>query len=189
MKQLVENNLRGKRVLLLFVLTNLVYALMLSVTIPQTVEFAGGMKLLDMMPTGYDSEYVNTLFAALGEAGRETYLYRQIPVDMLYPLLFAVTYCLVMAYFLKKLGKLHTSWFYLCLLPLLAGLADYLENGSIVIMVNSYPEVSPTSVAAANIFTLVKSGATSVYFTSLLVVMAVFGIRKFTYQKPTINPA
>lgn len=43
------------------------------------------MRLLDMMPTRYDLEYVNTLFETLSQEGRETYLYQQIPFDMLYP--------------------------------------------------------------------------------------------------------
>ena len=31
------------------------------VTIPKTMEFSNGMKLLDMIPTGYDWNYVNEL--------------------------------------------------------------------------------------------------------------------------------
>ena len=46
--------------------------------------FSGGMKLLDMMPLGYDMDYINTLFETLGEKGRDIYLYNQIPVDMIY---------------------------------------------------------------------------------------------------------
>jgi hypothetical protein len=60
------------------------------VTIPKTMAFANGMKLLDMMPAGYDFDYVIKLFNALGENGRKTYLTSLIPVDMIYPLLFAV---------------------------------------------------------------------------------------------------
>ena len=63
------------------------------------------MKLLDMMPTGYDWNYVNELFNTLGENGRKIYLTKQIPMDMFYPLLFGLSYCLIFAYFLKKLEK------------------------------------------------------------------------------------
>ena len=102
-KEIINKSLTGKKVLLLFVLTNLVYAIMLTVTIPKTMTSSNGMKLLDMRPTGYDSVYVNTLFETLGVNGREVYLYNQIPVDMIYPFLFGISYCLLIAYFLKKI--------------------------------------------------------------------------------------
>jgi len=79
MIQFITKHLNGKKVLFLFLLTNLVYAFMLIITIPKTMQFSNGMKLLDMMPMGYNSEYVNTLFNTLGEKGREVYLLNQIP--------------------------------------------------------------------------------------------------------------
>lgn len=54
LNKIIEKNISGKKVLGLFILTNLVYAYMLMVTIPKTMAFANGMKLLDMMPAGYD---------------------------------------------------------------------------------------------------------------------------------------
>ena len=59
LKKIIEKNSSGKKVLGLFILTNLVYAFMLLVTIPKTMVFSNGMKLLDMMPTGYDYNYAN----------------------------------------------------------------------------------------------------------------------------------
>lgn len=101
LKKIINNNLAGTKVLVLFALTNIVYAFMLIITIPKTMRFSNGMKLLVMMPTGYDFEYINTLFDTLGEKGREVYLYNQIPVDMIYPFLFGISYCLPI--FSKKL--------------------------------------------------------------------------------------
>ncbi|MFT4537392.1 MAG: uncharacterized membrane protein YccF (DUF307 family) [Saprospiraceae bacterium] len=109
-RDIVNKNLAGKKVLLLFVLTNFIYAIMLIVTIPKTMTYSNGMKLLDMMPTGYDSEYVNSLFKTLGVNGREVYLYNQIPVDMIYPFLFGISYCLLLAYFLKILNKINSTF-------------------------------------------------------------------------------
>src|SRR5690554_3746095 len=101
---------------------------MLTVTIPKTMSHANGLNLLDMMPAGYNLNYVDELFDSLGEIGRETYLTNQIPVDMIYPLLFGLSYCLLLAYLLKKLKKLNAPFIYLCLLPIIAGIADYMEN-------------------------------------------------------------
>ena len=91
-RKIIDTNLSGKKVLLLFLLTNIVYAVMLTVTIPKTMTFSNGLKLLDMMPLGYDLEYINMLFETLGENGRQVYLTNQLPVDMIYPFLFGISY-------------------------------------------------------------------------------------------------
>lgn len=70
LRNLILKNLNGKKVLFLFVLTNIVYVTMLTVTIPEVMNFSGGMKILDMMPAGYDVKYINALFETLGEQGR-----------------------------------------------------------------------------------------------------------------------
>ena len=188
-KEIVSENLAGKKVLLLFVLTNLVYAIMLIVTIPKTMTFSNGMKLLDMMPTGYDSEYVNSLFETLGVNGREVYLYNQIPIDMIYPFLFGISYCLLIAYFLKKLNKLKSAFFYLCFLPIIAGTADYLENFGIINMLNSYPNLSQISIDATNAFSIVKSMATTIYFIALIIILLLFGIKIAKGRKTSANKA
>ena len=150
---------------------------MLMVTIPKTMEFSNGMKLLDMIPTGYDWNYVNELFNTLGENGRKTYLTNQIPVDMIYPLLFGLTYSLLLAYFLKKLNKLKSPFTYLCLLPIIAGITDYLENIGIITMLNDYPDLTETTVNATNTFSVIKSTSTSIFFISLIVILIILGIK------------
>ncbi len=182
-KEIVNKNLTGKKVLLLFVLTNLIYAIMLKVTIPKTMTFSNGMKLLDMMPTGYDSEYVNSLFETLGVNGREVYLYNQIPVDMIYPFLFGISYCLLIAYLLKKLNKLNSIFFYLCFLPIIAGIADYLENFGIINMLNNYPNLSQTSMDVTNVFSIVKSMSTAIYFIALIITLLMLGIKTLKERK------
>jgi len=183
LKKIIERNISGKKVLGLFILTNLVYAFMLVITIPKTMKFSKGMKLLDMMPTGYDFNYVKNLFDSLGEKGRETYLTNQIPVDMVYPLLFGVSYCLLMAYLLKKLHKMDTSYFYFCFLPLIAGAADYLENIGIIILLKRYPNITETTVYATNTFSVIKSISTSIFFITLIVVLIQLSMQSFKNKR------
>ncbi len=177
LRTIIDRNLQGKKVLLLFALTSLVYILMLAVTIPTVTGHANGMELLDMMPMGYDLGYVNRLFKALGPMGRNAYLYRQLPVDMVYPVLFGISYCLVLAYFLKKLKKDKGSLFYLCLIPLLAGLADYLENFGIINLLKSYPDLTPGMVTTTAFFSLLKTVATTCYFLILIGTILLMGIK------------
>ncbi|CAM1349726.1 hypothetical protein [Tenacibaculum insulae] len=174
----IQKNISGKKVLLLFVLTNLIYALMLTITIPGTMKFSNGMKLLDMMPMGYDFNYVIELLTSLGDVGRKIYLTNQLPVDMIYPFLFGISYCFLFGYFLKKINRLKKPLIYLCLLPLIAGLFDYLENIGIIIMLNNYTEITPFLVKTTSTFTIIKSIATSLYFISLVVLLIVFTVKK-----------
>ena len=183
----IEKNISGKKVLGLFILTNVVYLFMLIVTIPKTMEFSNGMKLLDMMPTGYDLNYVSELFSSLGENGRQTYLTNQIPVDMIYPLLFGLSYCLLLGYFLKKLNKLNTPFLYLCLLPIIAGISDYLENIGIITMLSSYPELTETSVGITSSFSIIKSTTTSAFFFALIILLISFGIKTLNRKKTSAN--
>ncbi|WP_437368847.1 hypothetical protein [Maribacter litoralis] len=176
-KQL-EKQHSGKKVLVLFLLTNIVYAYMLLVTIPATMAFSNGLQLLDMMPVGYDLEVVNNLFLTLGHTGRQTYLTKQIPVDMIYPLLFGVSYAAVLAYFLTKLPKLNPNYLYLCLLPIIAGIADYIENIGIISMLNAYPTVTETSVPITSLFSIIKSSTTTIYFLVLIFVLIILGLRR-----------
>ena len=185
--KILEKNISGKKVLSLFILTNVIYLFMLMVTIPKTMGFSNGMKLLDMLPTGYNQDYVNELFRTLGENGRDIYLTNQLPVDMIYPLLFGLTYSLLLAYFLKKLNKLKHPFTYLCLLPIIAGIADYLENFGIITMLNSYPDLTETTVNATNTFSVIKSVSTSMFFIALIVVLIILGIKFVKRNKSSAN--
>jgi hypothetical protein len=181
MRELIIKHINGKKVLVLFIITNIVYVFMLAVTIPNVKQYSGGMDLPDMMPGGYSSDYIITLFNKLGEAGRDTYLYRQIPVDMIYPLLFAVSYTLLLGYVLNKLGKVNSMLFYLCFLPVFSGLFDYLENIGIIFMLKSYPDVSTGLIQVTSIFSVCKNVSTTIFFVTLIVLLvnlALFRIRR-----------
>jgi len=115
-KELIYRNIEGKKVLFLLILTNLVYGFMLLITIPKVMTYSGGMKIFDMMPMGSEPEYGSLLLEKLGIAGRNAYLYNQIPVDLIYPFLFGITYCLLLAYLFNQLHHLTTETFYLCIL-------------------------------------------------------------------------
>ena len=178
-----EKHATGKNVLIYFVLTNIFYVVMLVVTIPKLMAFGKGMTLLDMMPMGYDYNYAYQLFTSLGETGREVYLYYQIPIDMIYPLLFGLSYSLILAYFLKKLNKLNTKTIYFCLLPIIVGIADYGENIGIITMLIKYPNLSEQMTSTTNAFTIIKSLVTSLYFAILIIVLVSLGIKKIrSYQ-------
>lgn len=144
---------------------------MLTVTIPAVMQYSGGLDLLDMMPGGYSADYVMTLFNKLGDVGRNTYLYKQIPADMIYPLLFAIGYSLLLGYILNKLGKFESRLFYLCYIPILSGMFDYLENMGIILMLRSYPDISKSLIQTTSIFSVCKSVTTTLFFVTLIILL------------------
>ena len=174
--KIINGTFSRKQILVLFIITNMVYAYMLIVSIPNTMVFSNNMKLLDMMPFGYDAVYVNLLFDQLGTIGRKTYLTTQIPIDMVYPLLFAITYSLLLIYFFNKIVRSHTILKYLSILPIVAGLSDYLENIGIITLLNNYPNHSISMVSTTNIFSIIKSSTTSISFLVILILLLIMGV-------------
>lgn len=165
-------------VLVFFIITQVFYGLILGVTIPSVMEYSGGMKLLDMMPMGYNAEYVRLLLDTLGEEGRRLYVTNQIPVDMVYPGLFAVSYSLLLTFTFKKNFWLHGMTQYLTLVPVLAGSFDYLENTGIVIMISIYPTFISAVADVINVFSVLKSFFATLSFMTLITSLIVlfFGV-------------
>ena len=102
---------------------------------------------------------------------------------MIYPFLFGISYCLVLAYFLQKLDKLKGYFFYLCLLPVAAGIFDYLENIGIITMLINYPDLPKSLIATTNVFTIFKSVLTTIYFVVLIIVFIAVVVRYFKEKK------
>ncbi len=176
----MQNNATGKAVLGFFIPAMVVYSIMLLYTIPQVGEYAQGMKLFDLSPTGYSFEYALELLSALGVKGRDLYLYHQLPLDFIYPGLFAVSCCLLLSWLFAKTLNANSKMFYFCLVPLAAGLFDYLENILIIQILISYPNVTELHVFISSFMTILKSGITTAFFLLLLVAVVLFLKHKLT---------
>ncbi len=180
MKDFIRKNSEGKKVLFLFLITNIIYVFMLTVTIPHVMSFSEGKKILDIIPTGYSIGDVNSLFMVLGQEGRDAYLFSQLPVDMVYPLLFGISSCLVLAYLLKRLNKFEGLLFYLCYIPIFSGIFDYGENIGIISMLRIYPDYSDLLTQTTSMFSVLKSAFTVIYFIALIFFLGMFVITKLT---------
>ncbi len=187
MRKIFKKHIQGKKVVIIFIITNLVYFCMLFLTIPKVMDYTHGMDLFDMMPAGYSVEYAQTLLNTLGTDGRRAYLHTQLPVDMIYPLFFGLTYSLILAYFLNKLNWLEKPIFFTVLLPLIAGLFDYAENIGIFTMLQAYPDFSVTEAALTNSFTIIKSVLSTVSFVILLILLIIFLVRRMNPHKLEAN--
>ena len=97
---------------------------------------------------------------------------------MLYPGLSGIAYCLLMGWLLKQFRLLEKPVRYFCLIPLVAGLFDYLENISIIVMIRSYPVISGFQAGMAKFFTVTKSMVSALFF-----IILIFGITLFLFKK------
>ena len=176
----------GKVVLALFLVTNLVYGAILRISIPLVLSFAPDSILFDMSPSGYSYEQAIQLLQSLGVEGRNAYLTVQIPLDMVYPALFSISYAIMLTWALKQHIHVNSKLFLLSFVPVFAGVFDYLENLCIIVMLNDFPKVSEGFVKASSGFTIAKSGITTLFFVVLLVTL-LFQAWKFLANKSRSN--
>lgn len=166
--QKIKQFATGKTVLILFIATMAVYLWMLLVTIPQVQAYAPGKALFDLSPTGYSYQEAVSLLETLGEEGRQVYLTRQIPLDFIYPGLFAAAYSLMLAWIFQRGFSEESPIFLLTLIPLAGGLFDYFENIGIILMLTTFPTISSVLVTIASVFTVMKSMSTIIFYFALI---------------------
>ncbi len=172
----LQSSSKGRTVLILFILTNVFYGAILGYSIPLVLSFAPESVLFDMSPTGYSYDEAIILLQSLGLEGRNAYLAVQIPIDLVYPGLFAISYALLITWVLKQFLPRQSRWFFFAFVPVLAGIFDYLENAAVVAMLNGFPDISEVLVTSASSFTIAKSGLTTLYFVGLLVALVYWAI-------------
>jgi hypothetical protein len=167
-------------------LSQSIYFLMLSQTIPQISQESRGMKPFDMMPLGYSFHYANSFLSHLTDQGYNLYKYVQLPLDTFFPILnFGAGFCMLVL-LLRSYGSLRKEkksrftsflhWVSL-FLPFLAMICDYIENILILNMLTFKETVPIIIVSAANIFTIIKSMSTTIFYSICLLVVISISIR------------
>ncbi len=148
-----EKMKKSTKLWIYFLVTMSIYCLMLSVTIPKLHSFSSGLQIFDMSPV-FDREYAIALLQNLGEQGRLFYLTYQLPLDMLYAVLYGFCYSQILRHFLEKLG-FRKAYFW-AFLPIISGSFDFLENIVIGILLYSFPVVNDVLLSILPLLTLGK---------------------------------
>ncbi len=129
------------------------------------------MKILDLKASGYSQEYVISFLETIGKEGRDLYLTQQIPLDLIYPSLLAITGALFIALFSKKINsRLGVIMF----IPIVGAIFDYLENSMVAVMLLSFPHITKPMVVSSSIFTVSKTFFDSVYLVLLVILFGIF---------------
>ena len=176
-KEFIYRNISRRRVLIWVVITYLFYAFILLVSVPSILTYTNGMNTFNMMPFGYSSEYVMKLLITLGSEGRHVYLLHQIPLDLIFPFIFAFGNCLLIGFLLNKMNSLKGNLLYLCLLPVFASWFDFLENIGVMTLLFNYPNVSELVIQFSDFFSVTKSLLMNIFFFVLFVMLLFVGFK------------
>jgi len=153
-----------------------IYLVMINITL-EYIETLTGLLPFDMRPGGYSPEQAYALLNALGTDGNRYYLTRQIPLDLIYPALMALTLVFIFKWLAaKKISRMLTKigvW-----LSIGAAAADYLENVGISMMILNWPEPSKYLVHASSTASIAKAG-----LTTLAVLSVIIGLLLWAYGK------
>jgi len=144
---------------------------------PTIEEHSGGVPILDMR-LSYTPEEAYHLFTTLGAAGRQAYRILHLVPDILFPISYALLFAFTSAWFLVRLLPLDHPLQWLSLTPLISGLADILENLSLVISSLAYPSRIDWLVQIASLLTKIKFALMPVGVVFLIVIVVVWFIRK-----------
>ena len=140
-------------------------------------EHSGGVPILDMRMS-YTPEEVYQLFSALGIAGRQAYRTLHLVPDMLFPISYALLFAFTGAWFLVRLLPLEHPLQWLILTPLISGLADILENLSLVVSGLVYPNRIDWLAQAASLLTKIKFGLMPIGLVFLIIIVVMWFVRK-----------
>ena len=144
---------------------------------PTIVEFSGGLPILDLR-SDFSADDAYELFTALGADGRRAYLILHLIPDTLFPIGYALVFAFVSAWFMVRLLPLDHRLQWLSMIPLISGLADVIENISLVICNLAYPSRIDWLVEFAHLLTKVKFGLLPIGLVFLTIIIVIWFIQK-----------
>lgn len=172
MIKFIEKRSNLKLAVFSFLLASLVYAVMITITIPYISKDINNLAIFDMRPMGYSVNDALEILDNLSTDRLKYYKTVQLSLDILYPFLVAIYGLFAFAEIRKKIKITKLSY----ILPIMICVFDYLENMMIYIMLvgNS----SPIIIKTASSFTIIKSMSTVVFQTILIICLIYIFIKK-----------
>jgi hypothetical protein len=178
----------GWLVATLLVASGVLWAVMFFGPLAQLARLAGGAAPFDVRPFGYSYDEARAFLSTIGEAGRHYYGHRELPLDMIYPPLYAVSRGLAL-WWLTMPGRVRTAPLPLqwrCALVALAVVMaslDTIENVCIARMLATWPALSPALVQISSLATRVKIMAGALTELSMAV-LAVLWLKRMAGGRP-----
>lgn len=164
---------KAVHIIILALATAAVSCVMNFYLIPLITENAAyyGLTVFDMRPFGYSYEYAQELVTRLSTEQMEIYLNVQLPLDMIFPLIYTA---LLSVIFIKTRGVADI----LSLLPILLMLADYTENILSIIILKNSKNILPQIVQISSTATVIKNILMCACILLALIFTIVYTVRK-----------
>jgi hypothetical protein len=141
--------------------------------VEQLKDITGGVGLLDMEFL-YTPDQAYTIFAAMGEAGRAFDLTHIVPLDFVFPFMYTLFYAVAITWLLHTWLPAQSRWHRLNVIPLVGGIADYLENLGIITMLLAWPSRLPDIAHFTMVAGLVKF--TFIILAMVIIIGALLGL-------------
>ncbi len=104
----------------------------------------------------YSGEDALGLFQTLQQTGRDKLGLFSGVIDMIYPLVYGALFFLLLRKLTSSLSA-KKSWLkYICYLPIIAAVFDYIENINILIMLGTFPNISSAQAILGSAATILK---------------------------------
>lgn len=144
----------GKNIVIFLLIQFILQAILIYLAY-EFKNYSTGLQILDLK-VGYDAQYAKELLAAAGGKGRELYLYRFIPLDTVFPIVYSIAYSSLLTYLFKKGFSAQNRIHKLAIAPFFIGICDYIENLGILAMLLAYPDFSYNLATFIGIFSFSK---------------------------------
>lgn len=120
---------------------------------------------------GLNEIAIREFLQEIGSAGRKLYAINELTLDMLFPVIYALAYTLLLVQLVKACGQKKTPLKYLALLPLAIALCDLIENGHILYAIHVWPGLNSTLVTGLATANLCKHILTLILLSALSVLL------------------
>lgn len=167
----------GKFLIFLFILTHIIYFLMLFWTIPNLMQMSGGLQIFDLKPMGHTFQDALKLLENLGTEGRLYYVNKQLVLDLFYPLGYGLTYSIGGVWLFHRIVKTKILGYTSLVTSLLAASCDYLENFHIYKLLKLFPSVTLEDIQTLNQMTLLKSVFNTIAICLFLIAFLIYLIK------------
>lgn len=103
---------------------------------------------------GFSPDRTLQLVADYGPEARRYYAQVELTVDIIYPLVYAMLFTVILTLLFRN--KPYKPFAWVALFPFVSQLFDYLENGAIIGLLTTYPAQSPALAIACEVAKLMK---------------------------------
>lgn len=169
----VERNAAMKWIIPLFLLQMVFQVLLNGILAIDFLQYSGGRAILDTA-IGYDAAYAKDLLMNTSDEGWHFYLTRYLPADMIFPIIYSLSFALLASYLVQKAFS-ATNWLHvLVTLPFLSAIFDYVENAGLTIMILILPDFSSGIAQITSVASLFKWA--TIFFGSGIMVVCLIKI-------------